>query len=253
MSGAVPGRFPGVREDDRVDARQVRRELRRSAARRARRREAKWLALLVLIALAFGALVSSVEFRLIRLEGEGMAPTLRGGDTLLVEKTGAAVPMGDGEVRPGDMVLVKVWLNGATHRVVRRVIGVGGDEIFVTMRGAVTVNGSRLEEPYATQREIDPRDDPGSGLLGNPFHPFETRPEPDDADAEVVFPLTVPDGKLFVLADDRNAAADSRSRAFALVDAANVEGTVRAVAWPLAHLRWLGGAPAWRLPWRREA
>ena len=47
------------------------------------------------------------------------------------------------------------------------------------------------------------------------------------------YPLTVPEGKLFVLCDSRDNLLDSRSSSFGLVTEVDVKGLVRAVIGPV--------------------
>ncbi|MDF2945316.1 MAG: lepB [Herbinix sp.] len=79
-------------------------------------------------------------------------------------------------------------------RLVKRVIGVAGDEVDI-IDGYVYVNGEKLEEPYVK----------GETLL-------------DD----FKLPVTVEEDKLFVLGDHRTVSVDSRD--FGLIDLNQVEG-----------------------------
>jgi len=88
-------------------------------------------------------------------------------------------------------------------RLVKRVIGVPGDEVDIR-DGKVYINGEVLEEPYTigqtTKREIS-------------------------------FPVKVPEGKYFVLGDNREASRDSRS--FGFIDKDQIEGKAVFRIWPL--------------------
>ena len=144
---------------------------------------------------------------------------------------------------PGALALVAYDDSGLRREAVRRVIAVAGDEVSVGEDGAVTLNGEPLDEPYAAYRDQSDwsgDDDAPGGALENPFltpdeaaalaPPVEAEPGVDD----VVFPITVPEGKLFVLCDDRDDAMDSRSSRFGLVSEQDVLGLARAIIWP-AH------------------
>ncbi|MEW2633203.1 signal peptidase I [Streptomyces sp. NPDC048389] len=135
---------------------------------------------------------------------ESMAPTVEAGDRVLAERID-----GD-EVRRGDIVVFRDTQWGDMP-MIKRVVGVGGDEIACcTGNGRLTINGKAIEEPYLLQR---------------------------DQPASEEFTATVPEGQLFLLGDERLGSLDSRSH---LQDAGHgsvprsaVSARVDAVAWPL--------------------
>ncbi|UYQ64670.1 signal peptidase I [Streptomyces peucetius] len=135
---------------------------------------------------------------------ESMAPTVNSGDRVLAERID-----GD-EVRRGDVVVFrdKQW---GDMPMVKRVVGVGGDEIACcAANGRLTVNGEAIEEPYLLQ---------------------------DDQPASQEFTATVPEGQLFLLGDERLGSLDSRSHlqdpGHGSVPRSAVSARVDAVAWPL--------------------
>jgi signal peptidase I len=110
------------------------------------------------------------------MQSQSMHPTIEAGDVILLEQRPPA---------SGDIVAFlppRSWTTDPTP-FVKRVIGSAGDDINL-VRGQVLRNGSVLEEPYA---------------LG----PTEA------SDGPVRW--QVPDGQLFVMGDDREKSADSRS------------------------------------------
>ena len=230
----------------RLNEAQARREIRRATRRDGRRRVRRGLLILCCVAIGFGMLVRWALLGAARLTGEGMWPTLRGGDVVLYVHS---LPMpGAASLSPrrGELALVSSYDGSARHRVVRRVIALAGDEVFVDGEGRVTVNGEELDEPYATWRVAEDSESTGSGLIPNPFaleDESASEPEPEERREdgerweEVTFPVTVPEGRLFVLADDRNAFADSRSSAFGMVNASAVIGLPCAVLWPADRIR----------------
>ncbi|MGV9313125.1 signal peptidase I [Streptomyces sp. NPDC003691] len=135
---------------------------------------------------------------------DSMTPSVAVGDRVLAERID-----GD-EVRRGDIVVFRQTAWGDAP-MVKRVVGVGGDTVACCGRnGRLTVNGTPVDEPYVRG--------------GGPASPTG-------------FSTTVPDGKLFLLGDERGSSLDSRSH---LQDAARgsvprtaVEARVDAVVWPL--------------------
>jgi signal peptidase I len=114
-----------------------------------------------------------------------MEPTLQQQDVL------AVVPMRPAGPRQGDIVAIdwRSWTGDTGPDAPMRVIGVAGDRVEL-LGGKVVLNGSVLPEPYVRDDEV-------------------TNPMPGQVSAWVV-----PDGAVFVLGDDRPAAADSRAYGF---------------------------------------
>ena len=135
---------------------------------------------------------------------ESMAPTVQSGDRVLAERID-----GD-EVRRGDIVVFrdKQW---GDMPMIKRVVGVGGDEIACCDgNGRLTINRKAIEEPYLLQ---------------------------GDQPASQEFTAAVPGGKLFLLGDERLGSLDSRSHlqdpGHGSVPRSAVSARVDAVAWPL--------------------
>lgn len=83
--------------------------------------------------------------------------------------------------------------------LVKRVIGKGGDTIDIDFTaGIVYRNGEALDEPYTAE----------------PTYLYES----------VDFPITVPDGCLFLMGDNRNNSTDSRDTRVGCVDERDIMG-----------------------------
>ncbi len=225
----------------RVTSAQVRREMIRTDRRESRKRFFIGALVLLGVALLLATAAARFLFALVDVRTSGMSATLRSGDVVLCERMTS--PLRQGKLGRGSLALVRYMDDGMMQQhTVRRVVAMAGDEVTVEDDGRVTVNGEPLEEPYAAYRS---RSDWGGGeqvvggALENPFASPDESVAPAQTEApdahvdDVHYPLTVPEGQLFVLCDDRENALDSRSSRFGLVNEADVVGLARAVIWPV--------------------
>lgn len=151
----------------------------------------RWTVLIVLL-LLFG--LRSWVAEPVAVDSDSMAPTLRPGDHLLVEK----LTTQDGWKR-GDLLAFEAR-DGVL--MVKRLVGQPGDRIAIR-DGILVVNGHPLRESYVDRRDVD-------GVYFGP--------------------LRVPPGHLFLLGDSRGDSIDSRRFGAVPVDA--VLGRVTVVLWP---------------------
>ncbi|MEV0173961.1 signal peptidase I [Streptomyces sp. NPDC050803] len=147
---------------------------------------------------------AAVVYRPYTVPTSSMTPTIDAGERVLAERVD-----GD-EIRRGDVVVFKD-ANWANAPVVKRVVAIGGDTVACCTDGKLTVDGKEIDEPYL----------------------------PADSLAEITdFPtVKVPEGRLFLLGDERHGSLDSTAH---LADAASgtvsrdaVTGRVDAVVWPM--------------------
>ncbi|WP_370413092.1 signal peptidase I [Streptomyces fradiae] len=144
-------------------------------------RIAGWVVLVPLgVVLVVAGLMLRSAYPAHRVPSESMRPTYEPGDMLYAEVVEPS------EVRRGDVVLVSVPEWGITEGLgVKRVIGVGGDRVTADER-QVYVNGEPLSEPYVAG---------GDPIGGMP---------------DVKIDVKVPEGRLFLLGDNRGNSLDSR-------------------------------------------
>ncbi len=161
--------------------------------------------LLVITAMVMAVIVKTFFLQAFYIPSESMEPTMLVDDKLLVQK----VSYWSGEPKRGDIVVFDDpggWLGEEDSRhatnpiqraletvglfptgghLIKRVIGVGGDEVVCCNdAGRLTVNGKELAEPY---------------LLD------------ESATVDQRFDIKVPANYLWVMGDNRGNSADSRS------------------------------------------
>lgn len=186
---------------------------------------------LVLISLAVAILIKTFLVQAFFIPSASMEPTLMPGDRVLVSKLAyrfgdvgrrdvVVFENSDPALRPDRSVLGSFlhWLGEGLgfarpedEDLIKRVIGVSGDTVEIRDR-TVYVNGEPLAEPYLTPDARAAMGDYG--------------------------PVTVPEGMLFVLGDNRGNSADSRAIGFVPED--RVVGRAFVIIWPPSDLGGLG-------------
>lgn len=160
-----------------------------------------WLRTLVCVVLAT-VLVFTLVVRIVRVDGQSMRETLQNGDILLTVNRHLA-----GELKAGDIVVVKKEYFEDGKPIVKRIIATEGQTVDIDFdEGVVYVDGQALEEDYINERTY-----------------LEEGTE---------FPLTVPEGSIFVMGDNRNRSSDSRDSRLGTVDARYVIGKAVFMAFP---------------------
>lgn len=142
------------------------------------------------VAVAAIALIFTFAVRIVQVDGSSMNPTLYNGERVLIGTF----------LKPdyGDVVIIDSYIPYGKP-LVKRVIGKAGDTIDIDFdKGIVYRNGEALDEPYTAE----------------PTWTYES----------VDFPITVPDGCLFIMGDNRNNSKDSRDREIGCVDTRDVLG-----------------------------
>lgn len=159
------------------------------------------------LVVVLSALVLIFTFfgRLISVDGESMVPTLLNGELMAVRSIGYTPKQGD--------IIVLTQASFRDDAIVKRLIAKGGQTVEIDYgAGTVSVDGVVLDEPYINEPML-PRGD--------------------------VTSITVPEGFLFVMGDNRNVSADSRYNYVGLVDERRVLGHAAAVIFPLQNFELL--------------
>lgn len=158
------------------------------------------------VALVALILVFTLAGRVIRVVGDSMLPTLHENDLMLLQSVGYTPKQGD--------IVVLRKSAFMTEPVVKRVIATEGQHVTVDyVNHCVLVDGVPLEEPYINEVMNDP-------------HSFEL----------TVLDVTVPEGSIYVLGDNRNHSSDSRNERLGTVDTRYVLGRVLFILLPFEHI-----------------
>ncbi len=207
------------------------------------------LPVLLLVAFVLAVLVKTFLVQAFFIPSGSMEQTLHGcpgctGDRVLVNK----VPYWFGEPEPGDIVVFEGpdtwtpevdvdepdnWFTGALlwlgrtvgvappseDDFVKRVIAVGGQTVeCCDVEGRVTVDGEPLDEPYI----------------------FEDTP----IESRSFGPVTVPEGRLWVMGDHRSASSDSKAhvgdRYSGTIGVDDVIGKAAVRVWPVGRFGLIG-------------
>jgi signal peptidase I len=238
----VPGDEPGKPEQTARDNASPRPSRKRGQAKKGSL--LRELPVLLLIAFVLALVVKTFFVQAFFIPSGSMEQTLHGcagctGDRVLVNK----VPYWFGEPKPGQIVVFKgpdtwtpevsvadptnwfsgglLWL-GRTVGVappseddfVKRVIATAGQTVqCCDAQGRVMVDGKPLEEPYIFENT-----------------PLESRP---------FGPVTVPEGRLWVMGDHRSASADSRmhngDKYSGTIGVDDVIGKAAVIVWPVSR------------------
>lgn len=173
----------------------------------------------VVISIFVVLLIFTYIARPVTVEGRSMYPTLDNEDKLIMRTILYTPKFGDvvvvnneksytfdnnGDIEEGD---------GLDKRLIKRVIATGGQTIDIDFEsGAVTVDGKVLEEDYIAD------------LTNYDAKAFD-------------YPVTVPEGYIFVMGDNRNNSTDSRDNHVGFVKEEDVLGEAVVRFYPFSKFK----------------
>lgn len=151
------------------------------------------IASVLLTALLAVGIIFTFFFKISVVSGESMENTLHNADNVIITSLTPKVEYGD--------VVVVSQPNGYGQVLIKRVIAVGGQTVeFDSQTGKTIVDGKELNENYIKE------------------------------DMRFLYSMskkyTVPEGKMFVMGDNRNHSADSRDINVGMIDERYVVGKV---------------------------
>ena len=155
--------------------------------------------LIVLVAVAAASvLITTLFLPVLQVTGSSMEPTLQTGEMIVTVKNGKFETGG----------IVAFYYNNKI--LLKRVIAQAGDTVNIDDAGNVSVNGTQLYEPYIEDKSL--------------------------GQCDITFPYQVPDGKIFVLGDNRSVSIDSRSSSVGCISKEDIVGKAVFKIWPLNQI-----------------
>lgn len=156
----------------------------------------------IVVAIIVCVLLFSFVVRLVDVVGDSMYPTLENGDKIIVSNLFY-------DPQPGDIIVFRKD-EYREQPLVKRIIAVEGQTVDIDFdRGIVYVDGEPIDEPYIA--------------------------EPTTESLDFVGPITVDQGCVFVMGDNRNHSTDSRDARIDCVDVRCIMGKVYFTLFPLKN------------------
>ena len=153
------------------------------------------IGILVTVA-AIAVLIAVLLLPVLQIYGTSMSPTLNEGD-IVVSVKGTKFQTGE---------MVAFYYNNKI--LVKRVIANAGEWVNIDQEGNVYVNNVKLEEPYIAEKAY--------------------------GETNIELPYQVPDSRIFVIGDNRDASIDSRNTSVGCVSDEQIVGKIVFRIWPLA-------------------
>ena len=151
----------------------------------------------VLVVIAAVVLISNLLLPILHIYGSSMSPTLTNGDIVAAMRYGS--------YERGD--IVAFYYN--EQILVKRIIGLPGEMVDIDADGNVSIDGEPLDEPYLTEKSL--------------------------GECDIELPYQVPEGRYFVMGDNRGVSSDSRSSQVGCIAEERIIGELIFTLWPLSE------------------
>lgn len=149
----------------------------------------------IVAAIIIATLIKELIFYQIVVPSTSMYPTIKVGDRIIVTKVYEKE-----NLKRGDIIVFKS--DELKERLIKRLIGLPGDEVVVKNNGQIFINGSKIKEPYVVYPEA----------LAKKFK--------------------VPKNKYLFFGDNRANSFDARRWENPYIDSENIQGKAQFVVYP---------------------
>lgn len=146
-------------------------------------------------ALIIAFIIHTFIFFQIKVPSLSMYPTIKVGDRIIVTRV-----YNKSKLKTGDIVVF--YSDELKLTLIKRLIGVPGDEVKVNDVGEVYINGKKLDEPYVVNKSNISKD------------------------------FKVPEGKYLFFGDNREVSDDARLWKNPYIDAKDINGKAQVIVFP---------------------
>ena len=153
---------------------------------------------ILIVVAALAILVAMLFLPVLRIYGQSMSSTLHSGD-LVVSVKNSSFKTGD---------VIAFYYNN--NILVKRVIATSGQWVDIDLQGNVSVDHNQIDEPYLDEKAL--------------------------GECNIEMPYQVPEGKIFVMGDNRAVSIDSRNTAVGCISEEQIVGKIVFRIWPLNRI-----------------
>ena len=178
----------------------LKQELKRERYRRRFRRILRSTVNALIVVAAIAALIATLVLPVLQIAGISMEPSLNDGDIVVLMKTD--------RLHTGDLCAFYY----SNKILIKRIIGVPGDYLWINDDGTVYLNGSELMEPYVSEKAL--------------------------GECDTEFPYQVPENSYFMMGDHRETSIDSRSSVIGCIAEDQIIGKILFRIWPIRQFQW---------------
>jgi signal peptidase I len=155
----------------------------------------------LIVVAAIAAIVATLILPVLEIAGTSMEPSLNDGDIVLLMKTD--------KLETGDLCAFYF----SNKILIKRVIGVPGDYLWINKEGTVFLNNEELQEPYVSEKAL--------------------------GECDIEFPYQVTENNYFLMGDHRATSIDSRSSVIGGIAEDQIIGKIVCKIWPLSEFEWM--------------